>query len=85
MAEFLQDTIEEIAITPKSKKPSKKLKDFADFVHTVSFRNLLKTKEIMFNKNQFPISFLSLGDSVETLLKKKTIFKCYPAKLLTNY
>ena len=39
----------------------------------------------MFNKNQFPISFLSLGDSVETLLKKKTIFKCYPAKLLTNY
>ena len=35
MAEFLQDTIEEIAITPKSKKPSKKLKDFADFVTKV--------------------------------------------------
>ena len=38
MAEFLQDTIEEIAITPKSKKPSKKLKDFADFVTKVRRR-----------------------------------------------
>lgn len=32
MAEFLQDTIEEIAVTSNSSKPSKKLTEFSDFV-----------------------------------------------------
>lgn len=32
MAEFLQDTIEQIAVTSKSSKPSDKLKEFSDFV-----------------------------------------------------
>ena len=35
MAEFLQDTIEEIAVTSESTKPSKKLIEFSDFVTKV--------------------------------------------------
>jgi len=36
MAEFLQDTIEEISVTADPTKPNKKLIEFSDFVTKVS-------------------------------------------------
>lgn len=37
MAEFLQDTIEEISVSSKSSQPSKKLLEFSEFVTKVFF------------------------------------------------
>jgi len=48
MAEFLQDTIEEISVTSKSNKPSKKLTDFAEFVSKARMQgDRASNKEIM--------------------------------------
>ena len=41
MAHFLQDTIEELEVSAKTKKSEKKLKEFATFVQRVSHSLLI--------------------------------------------
>ena len=53
MAEFLQDTIEEIAVTSNSSKPSKKLMEFSDFVTKV-FIHRMQFKIYSFKNMHFP-------------------------------
>lgn len=59
MAHFLQDTIEELEVSTKTKKSEKKLKEFANFVQRVSFDVYERSNIILqlFN-NKFLLAYI---------------------------
>ena len=75
MAKFLQDTVEEIAVSATTKKSQEKLKEFADFVQRVSScRISLAFFRLQVSKdNRYETSTLSKAYHILTLHQQKAM------------